>query len=335
MFFGRLLPIVRTFISFPAGVARMPLGSSSSTRRPGAFLWSMLLVYAGTVLGANWVQIRHALQPFDLAIAVGVVARGRALRLVAPRDAGPAAAVRGERPSADRAWRTAPRAAGRPELAVEQQVVDDLEAAGEEERQRRVARRSPSARARATARSPRRSSGRCRSRPAAADRSSGSTTAITYDWRVGTSIWLRLKRSSSTAIASGRVGMSGTRISSTFDGRWVKTIVLISPIRAAIRAADSDETAASRLAPKKIAAEDGRLDAELEVEPVGHQALRDEAAAEGVEREQGRQPQHDPLRAAEPEAAADAVAAAARAAAPRRPAPSRQNPTAIARPISA
>ena len=47
--------------------------------------------------------------------------------------------------------------------------------------------------------------------------------------------------------------MSGTRISSTFDGRWVKTIVLISPIRAAIRAADSDETAASRFAPKKIA----------------------------------------------------------------------------------
>jgi hypothetical protein len=30
-------------------------------------------VYAGTVLGANWVDIRHALQPFDLLIAVGVV----------------------------------------------------------------------------------------------------------------------------------------------------------------------------------------------------------------------------------------------------------------------
>ena len=46
--------------------------------------------------------------------------------------------------------------------------------------------------------------------------------------------------------------MSGTRISSTFDGRWVKTIVLMSPIRAAIRAADRLETAASRFAPKKI-----------------------------------------------------------------------------------
>jgi len=72
-FFSRLLPIVRTFISFPAGVARMPLGRFVAYSTAGAFLWSMLLVYAGTVLGANWVDIRHALQPFDLLIAVGVV----------------------------------------------------------------------------------------------------------------------------------------------------------------------------------------------------------------------------------------------------------------------
>ena len=73
-FFSRLLPIVRTFISFPAGVARMPLRTFIAYSTAGAFLWSMLLVYAGTVLGANWVHIREALQPFDLAIAVFVVA---------------------------------------------------------------------------------------------------------------------------------------------------------------------------------------------------------------------------------------------------------------------
>jgi membrane protein DedA with SNARE-associated domain len=73
VFIGRLLPVVRTFISFPAGVARMPLGKFVVYSTAGAFLWSMLLVYAGTVLGANWVQIREALQPFDLAIAIGVV----------------------------------------------------------------------------------------------------------------------------------------------------------------------------------------------------------------------------------------------------------------------
>jgi membrane protein DedA with SNARE-associated domain len=73
VFIGRLLPIVRTFISFPAGVARMPLGRFITYSTAGAFLWSMLLVYAGMVLGANWVQIREALQPFDLAIAIAVV----------------------------------------------------------------------------------------------------------------------------------------------------------------------------------------------------------------------------------------------------------------------
>src|SRR4051812_13959511 len=72
-FFSRLLPIVRTFISFPAGVARMPLGKFVAYSTAGAFLWSILLVYAGTVLGSNWVRIREALQPFDLLIAVGVV----------------------------------------------------------------------------------------------------------------------------------------------------------------------------------------------------------------------------------------------------------------------
>jgi len=73
-FFSRLLPIVRTFISFPAGVARMPLRKFIAYSSAGAFLWSILLVYAGTVLGSNWVKIRETLQPFDTLIALGVVA---------------------------------------------------------------------------------------------------------------------------------------------------------------------------------------------------------------------------------------------------------------------
>ncbi len=72
-FFSRLLPIVRTFISFPAGVARMPLVPFVAYSTAGAFLWSTVLVWAGVQLGANWVQIRHALQPFDLLIAALVV----------------------------------------------------------------------------------------------------------------------------------------------------------------------------------------------------------------------------------------------------------------------
>jgi membrane protein DedA with SNARE-associated domain len=72
VFIGRLLPVVRTFISFPAGVARMPIGKFIVYSTAGALPWSMLLVFAGTVLGANWVDIRHALEPFDLAIALTV-----------------------------------------------------------------------------------------------------------------------------------------------------------------------------------------------------------------------------------------------------------------------
>jgi membrane protein DedA with SNARE-associated domain len=73
-FFSRLLPVVRTFISFPAGVARMPLGKFIAYSTAGALPWSILLVFAGRQLGANWVDIRHALQPFDLAIAFAVLA---------------------------------------------------------------------------------------------------------------------------------------------------------------------------------------------------------------------------------------------------------------------
>jgi membrane protein DedA with SNARE-associated domain len=72
-FFSRLLPVVRTFISFPAGVARMPLGRFIFYSTAGAFLWSILLVEAGVVFGQRWTEIRTLLAPFDLLIAALVV----------------------------------------------------------------------------------------------------------------------------------------------------------------------------------------------------------------------------------------------------------------------
>jgi len=69
-FFSRLLPIVRTFISFPAGVARMPLGRFIFYSTLGAVPWTLFLVFVGTALGAHWVDLRHALSPFDTVIAV-------------------------------------------------------------------------------------------------------------------------------------------------------------------------------------------------------------------------------------------------------------------------
>jgi membrane protein DedA with SNARE-associated domain len=73
VFFGRLLPIVRTFISFPAGVTRMPIGKFVIYSTAGAFPWSVALVFAGMQLGANWVTIREMLKPFDMAILVAVI----------------------------------------------------------------------------------------------------------------------------------------------------------------------------------------------------------------------------------------------------------------------
>src|SRR4030066_1400158 len=88
--------------------------------------------------------------------------------------------------------------------------------------------------------------------PAAAERSSGLTTAIVKDWRVGTSIWEMEYRSIITAIARLRLGMSGIRQSNILDGICVKTIVLIRPILDARRTASKAEMPATLCAPKNI-----------------------------------------------------------------------------------
>ena len=72
-FVSRLLPVVRTFISFPAGVARMPLPTFIAYTAAGAFLWSTGLVFAGTQLGSHWQDIRHTLQPFDTVMVAAVI----------------------------------------------------------------------------------------------------------------------------------------------------------------------------------------------------------------------------------------------------------------------
>jgi membrane protein DedA with SNARE-associated domain len=72
-FFSRLLPVVRTFISFPAGVARMPLRRFVVYSTLWAVPWTILLVFAGRTLGEHWTDLRTALQPFDTAIVLVAV----------------------------------------------------------------------------------------------------------------------------------------------------------------------------------------------------------------------------------------------------------------------
>lgn len=73
-FFSRLLPVVRTFISLPAGVARMPLKKFVPYTFVGAFIWSGVLAYGGYLLGEHWEKLRSAIRPFDIPIMVIVVA---------------------------------------------------------------------------------------------------------------------------------------------------------------------------------------------------------------------------------------------------------------------
>lgn len=72
IFISRLLPAVRTFISLPAGIARMNFTKFLIYSFIGSFLWSLALAYAGYQIGEHWEQIRTAMRPFDLLI-IGVI----------------------------------------------------------------------------------------------------------------------------------------------------------------------------------------------------------------------------------------------------------------------
>jgi len=73
VFASRMLPVVRTFISLPAGIARMNVWRFSVLTFVGAFPWSFGLAWAGYLLGENWERISDYLRPVSIPIAVGVV----------------------------------------------------------------------------------------------------------------------------------------------------------------------------------------------------------------------------------------------------------------------
>ena len=61
VFFGRLLPVVRTFISLPAGLARMPAGRFGVYTVLGCIPWTAALALTGYLVGANWGSVVSAL----------------------------------------------------------------------------------------------------------------------------------------------------------------------------------------------------------------------------------------------------------------------------------
>ncbi|MBO9532803.1 MAG: DedA family protein [Solirubrobacteraceae bacterium] len=73
VFVTRLLPIVRTFSSVPAGAARMPLGKFTAYTAAGCFLWMLGLTYLGRKVGENWKDLQDKLHYVDYLVAVVIV----------------------------------------------------------------------------------------------------------------------------------------------------------------------------------------------------------------------------------------------------------------------
>jgi membrane protein DedA with SNARE-associated domain len=73
IFFSRLLPVIRTFISLPAGVAKMRFWSFSIYTFLGSWIWSYALAYIGFYMGERWETLRSYFHQFDVIIGILVV----------------------------------------------------------------------------------------------------------------------------------------------------------------------------------------------------------------------------------------------------------------------
>lgn len=73
-FWTRLVPIVRTFVSFPAGAARVPIARFTMYTFVGSYIWSFILAWVGAKFGEHWESIHEVWRGFDLAVLVALVA---------------------------------------------------------------------------------------------------------------------------------------------------------------------------------------------------------------------------------------------------------------------
>lgn len=75
IFFSRLLPVIRTFISFPAGISRMKFGRFSLYTVMGSFPWCLGLAYVGMLLGAQWdTRLKGYFHGADIIIGIALAA---------------------------------------------------------------------------------------------------------------------------------------------------------------------------------------------------------------------------------------------------------------------
>jgi membrane protein DedA with SNARE-associated domain len=79
VFIGRLLPVVRTFISLPAGIAKMNVFKMSLYTFLGSLPWCALLIWAGQKLGENWQRIEPYFQRLHVFLGIGVLIAAAAI----------------------------------------------------------------------------------------------------------------------------------------------------------------------------------------------------------------------------------------------------------------
>ena len=73
VFFSRLLPVVRTFIALPAGIARMDLRRFSIYTLLGSYPWCLALAYVGMKLGQHWPDVAPYFHRFDTVIGIVII----------------------------------------------------------------------------------------------------------------------------------------------------------------------------------------------------------------------------------------------------------------------
>jgi membrane protein DedA with SNARE-associated domain len=88
VFFTRMLPIIRTFISLPAGVAKMPFWRFTVLTLLGCIPWVLLLGFIGKEVGDRWEEWRDYLHYFDYVVIAAILI-GVAYLLIRRRGSGP------------------------------------------------------------------------------------------------------------------------------------------------------------------------------------------------------------------------------------------------------
>lgn len=82
IFFGRMIPAIRSLISIPAGMARMPMLPFLVLTAIGSAIWTTILAYAGYILGANYEQVEAFIEPISKIVVIVVLCIGAVIAFI-------------------------------------------------------------------------------------------------------------------------------------------------------------------------------------------------------------------------------------------------------------